>query len=222
MIVRLWHWPLKTKTFKTIPIWKGTKVELNCSHREKNTCMLHRKENIFIFSRQQKPRNWQECRISDKLIFAAGPPVVPGPLVEWGAAPLYSSSSSLYIWWDISAALLTDYRLSYSSCCVWRAETEGGHANSFLCTVSSDETVTLFGAVFPLVCLCLSGPSGRHGGRQGCRNGEWWVEKVKRSWPLGVLWETDADLSSAEHAVGIFTPLSCWLARQDGMGGYWL
>lgn len=184
----------QNQDFQNLFHLKGTKAEVNeqnASHRgEKKYCMLLWKENILIFSRQQKPRNWLECRMPDKPIFAAGPPVVLGPLVEWGAAPLYSSSSSLYVWRDISATLLTDYRLSYSSCCVWRAETEGGHANSFLCTVSSDETVTLFGAVFPLVCLCLSGPSGRHGGRQGCRNGEWWVEKVKRSWPLDVFFES--------------------------------
>lgn len=135
------------------------------TQRGKKNCTMHWKENILISSRQQKPRNWLECQMPDKPIFAAGPPVVPGPLVEWGAVPLYSSSSSLHVCWDISAALLTDYRLSYSPCCVSRAETEGGHANSFLCTVGSDETVTLFGAVFPLVCLCLNGPSGRHGGR---------------------------------------------------------
>lgn len=175
VIVRWQRWALKTKTFKTILIWKEQKLNwtnktAHTEKKKKKYCMLQWKENILIFSRQQKPRNWLECRMPDKPIFAAGPPVVPGPLVEWGAAPLYSSSSSLYVWRDISAALLTDYRLSYSSCCVWRAETEGGHANSFLCTVSSDETVTLFGAVFPLVCLCLSGPSGRHGGRQGCKN----------------------------------------------------
>lgn len=127
---------------------------------------MHWKENILISSRQQKPRNWLECQMPDKPIFAAGPPVVPGPLVEWGAVPLYSSSSSLHVCWDISAALLTDYRLSYSPCCVSRAETEGGHANSFLCTVGSDETVTLFGAVF-LLCVCawMGHQVGMAGGR---------------------------------------------------------
>lgn len=163
---------------------KWTKVGRKLLIQRKKHCMMHWKENIFIFSRQQKPRNWLECQMLDKPIFAAGPPVVPGPLVEWGAVPLYSSSSSLHVCRDIWAALLTDYRLSYSSCCVSRAETEGGHANSFLCMVVSDETVTLFGAYFALVCLCLSGPSGRHGGRLGCRT---WSDGLKR-WRGHDLW----------------------------------
>lgn len=124
----------KLKRMKTLARKKQLALERKCTYFQQTTkantlLRMPEKAILMLASCCSRAISWMRCCSTVHQQFISARHTV---CVEISAL-LYSQTTDFHI----------------PSYCVPRAVTEGGHANSFLCTVSSDETATLFGDGFP-------------------------------------------------------------------------